>query len=327
MPGASYGNACWATPTFPGSDGHLYERCVWLQENIPYCQAKGKKILLSIGGGVLTYQLTTADAGTAFANQLWQMYGPYNATYVALGGIRPLDGGYYNDKTDPAYWIDIDGFDFDIELASTDNAVGYIAMLTQLRKLFLTNPCKKYLLTGSPQCSVPDLAMGAMIQAVPFDALWVQFYNTKDCSARTWAGGNSALNNTNGKNVTSGFTYDNWVSTTAAGASKDAKIYIGLLGGPAGSSNHSGDFLWPLEATNLINTYVGDTRFGGVMLWEATVADEQFVTSKAGFVNYYNFIKSVLKNYAPTTTPPISTGSICFSTTTSSTSTSKTSTT
>jgi chitinase len=118
LPGANYGNACWLDPTYDGSDGHLYERCIWLQENIPSCQAAGKKIILSLGGGNLTYQLTGADAGKAFATQLWQMYGPYNATYVKNGGIRPLDGGYWNDKTDPNYWIDIDGFDFDIELAS-----------------------------------------------------------------------------------------------------------------------------------------------------------------------------------------------------------------
>jgi hypothetical protein len=119
LPGANFGNACWGDPSYPGSDGHLYERCVNLQQDIPSCQQAGKKIVLSLGGGSSTYQLTGAAAGTAFATQLWQMYGPYNATYVAAGGIRPLDGGYYNDKTDPNYWIDIDGFDFDIEIQST----------------------------------------------------------------------------------------------------------------------------------------------------------------------------------------------------------------
>jgi chitinase len=135
------------------------------------------------------------------------------------------------------------------------------------------------------------------------------------------------LNETNGANTASGFTYDKWVSTTAAGASKNAKLYIGLLGGPAGTSAlHSGDFLWPTEATNLIETYVKDTRFGGVMLWEATVADEQYVKSGSALVNYYTFIKSVLSHYAPKTAPTISTGSVCFSTTTTSSSSTKTST-
>lgn len=50
---------------------------------------------------------------------LWNMYGPYNASYVAGGGVRPLDRGYSNVETDPYYQIDVDGFDFDIELAST----------------------------------------------------------------------------------------------------------------------------------------------------------------------------------------------------------------
>jgi hypothetical protein len=213
-----------------------------------------------------------------------------------------------------------------IKLMRVDNAAGYIAMLTQLRTLFATNPCKKYLITGSPQCSVPDAAMDTMIQTVAFDALWVQFYNTPTCSARTWVGGNSALNSTNGKSSTAGFTYNSWVSRTAAGASKNAKIYLGLLGGPGGTTAlHSNDFLWPTEATNLIKTYVKDTRFGGVMLWEATVADEQFVKSGSSLVNYYTFIKSVLSPYAPKTTAVVA--SYCPSTTSSSSSTSKTSTT
>ena len=190
-------------------------------------------------------------------------------------------------------------------------------MITQLRALFVTNPCKKYLITGSPQCSVPDANMDEMIQTVAFDILWVQFYNTPSCSARTWVGGNSALNSTNGKSSTSGFTYDTWVSRTASGASKNAKIYIGLLGGLTGTTTaHENDFLWPTEATNLIKTYVNEARFGGVMLWEATAADEQSVKSGSTVSNYYTFIKSVLKPYAPETTAPVST--FCPSTTSTS---------
>ena len=53
---------------------------------------------------------------------LWQMYGPYNATYVNAGGIRPLDRSSTNANLDPYYQIDVDGFDFDIEVASTGRA-------------------------------------------------------------------------------------------------------------------------------------------------------------------------------------------------------------
>lgn len=118
-PAVDFGNACSADPVYvgPGTDhtkDKLYQRCRSVQRDIPYCQANGKKIVLSLGGGTNTYQLTGEIEGTDFANFLWQAYGPYKSSYT---GIRPLDRGYDNDN---AYeHIDIDGFDFDIEVKST----------------------------------------------------------------------------------------------------------------------------------------------------------------------------------------------------------------
>jgi chitinase len=87
----------------------LLTQCPTLQEDIPYCQAKGKKIILSLGGATQGYQLTGAAAGAAFGDFLWSAYGPKDPSYK---GVRPLDRGYSNTTTDT---IDIDGFDFDIE--------------------------------------------------------------------------------------------------------------------------------------------------------------------------------------------------------------------
>lgn len=117
----NFGNQCWDDTFYAGSSNRLNEHCPNLMGDILYCQQNTtKKILLSLGGGgAPTYQLTTATAGVAFATQLWQQYGPYNQTYVDAGGIRPLDGGYDMIHGDPQYAIDIDGFDFDIEVAPT----------------------------------------------------------------------------------------------------------------------------------------------------------------------------------------------------------------
>lgn len=94
----------------------MYQSCPNVTEGIPICQQLGKKVLLSLGGDSSTYQLTGAQAGEDFADYLWSAYGPYDADYVAAGGIRPFDGGRWNaDGTT----IDIDGFDFDIEIAPT----------------------------------------------------------------------------------------------------------------------------------------------------------------------------------------------------------------
>ena len=120
IPGEAFGNQCWGTPTYPGSNGATPENCPLIQEDLPYCQkVANKKIVLSVGGGTATYQLTGKQAGIDFGTMLWQMYGPYNASYVTAGGIRPLDRSFTNTNTDPYYQIDVDGFDFDIEVQTT----------------------------------------------------------------------------------------------------------------------------------------------------------------------------------------------------------------
>jgi chitinase len=97
-----------------------------VQQDIWYCQTQtDTKILLSLGGsvaaGATPYQLNGASDGIYLANILWGMYGPidqdYNPDWVFSGSYRPLDRGTTN--TTAGVTIDIDGFDFDIEVAST----------------------------------------------------------------------------------------------------------------------------------------------------------------------------------------------------------------
>jgi chitinase len=129
--GENFANACWGAPypnyVGPGYDGALPNpaddllptRCPYLQQDIPTCQALGKKIVLSLGGSVSSYQLTGAQQGIDLANFLWGAYGPYNQSWVDAGNPRPLDRGLLNNDNSPEYQIDIDGFDFDIEVGTT----------------------------------------------------------------------------------------------------------------------------------------------------------------------------------------------------------------
>lgn len=114
----------------PGSDHSkdgLLTQCPTLQEDIPYCQkVKGKKIILSLGGDTLGYDLTGAPAGVAFATFLWNAYGPKRPGYT---GVRPLDRGYSNTTADT---IDIDGFDFDIEHASSGKCISSVLLKPHL---------------------------------------------------------------------------------------------------------------------------------------------------------------------------------------------------
>ncbi len=116
FPGTNFGNQCQGG-VYPGpgnnpSANQLQSQCPQLVADIPVCQSTyGKKIILSLGGATGTYQLTGASAGTAFADFLWGAFGPYNATWVAKGLPRPFDG--LNKG------VEVDGFDFDIEYASS----------------------------------------------------------------------------------------------------------------------------------------------------------------------------------------------------------------
>ncbi|CAD6447793.1 824d4a98-b746-4938-b69c-10f529638d96 [Sclerotinia trifoliorum] len=314
-PAENFGNACYGQPIFTPGPGYpledvdtskdqLYVQCPGIQEGIPYCQSLGKKILLSLGGASNTYQLTGVADGEYFADFLWGSYGPFKQSWLDNGGIRPMDGGYYG--TDPNIHIDIDGFDFDIEIASTDSSEGYIAMINRLREHFAENPSKKYFISGAPQCPLPEPNMGTMIASAKFDLLWIQFYNNgqAQCTARQWTE-NYAIT---GQKESEEFTYDEWIATVNSGASSGASIYIGVLGSPlAGTAT---DYISPLEARTLIESYHDKPQFGGVMIWEATYSQENTDAELNGDT-YHGFIKSCLSPYAPP--PPTSISSVVSS--------------
>lgn len=80
-----------------------------MKEDIPYCQEKGVKVLLSIGGvydpAVSNYEVTTEENGEYFAEFLYGTFGPYDAEW---NDPRPFD---FSETEHTA----VDGFDFDIE--------------------------------------------------------------------------------------------------------------------------------------------------------------------------------------------------------------------
>ncbi|KAH8765263.1 glycoside hydrolase superfamily, partial [Hyaloscypha sp. PMI_1271] len=214
-----------------------------------------------------------------------------------------------------------------------DNQAGYIAAINQLRILFAehnkaTGCNKQYLITGAPQCPFPDAQMSDMINGAQFDIVWPQFYNNPACSARNWVTNNNA--------GTSGFNFNKWQTSLATGASKDAQLYIGLLGGPQGTSaTYLTDYLNPTEAKNLIGAYAGQSKFGGVMLWDAVSSDGSVASLTAytyrngsaipASAAYYDVVKDLLGAYANSYTASAPVCTTPTSSTSSSTSTSSTS--
>lgn len=249
--------------------------CPTINADIPICQAQyGKKIILSLGGGLQTYQLTGAADGVAFADFLWGAFGPQDAAWIKAGKPRPFDG------TDGTAVV-VDGFDFDIEFPSTDNAAGYIAMINRLRTLFNSYTGKQFLITGAPQCATPDANMNSMIVAAQFDILFIQFYNTGYCSARKYI------------DTGVGFTYNAWTALLAGTASANAKIYIGLPGSATAAGSYSSTnsyYLTPKEVATLVSAFYCDAHFGGIMIWEATYAE----SSVTDGLPYYQSVKNVL---------------------------------
>ncbi|GAB4826294.1 hypothetical protein Ancab_040357 [Ancistrocladus abbreviatus] len=132
--------------------------CTGLSSDIKDCQSLGIKVMLSLGGGVGNYSLTSKADAKQFAQYLWNNF---------LGGTstsRPLGSAV------------LDGFDFDIELGSTlywDDLARDLALYSlKGRKVYLT---------AAPQCPFPDEHLGTALSTGLFDYVWVQFYNNPPC--------------------------------------------------------------------------------------------------------------------------------------------------
>ncbi|KFZ05940.1 hypothetical protein V501_07886 [Pseudogymnoascus sp. VKM F-4519 (FW-2642)] len=299
-PGSNYGSSCWATTyTAPGYNGvddplnnRLLDHCTGMAQDIQYCQSKGKKILLSLGGGPNTYSLTGKEDGEAFADFLWAAYGPPTLEWVGPRPFDPLPG-----TEGEGIATIVDGFDFDIEHPDTDNSVGYIAMINRLRSYF---PDGGYLITGAPQCVVNDVNMDLMIQGAQFDIIWVQFYNTDGCAARDWVKLNPDYATTGVETTVpeqyphGGFSYDAWLKRLQApgSKSKNAKLSIGVLGAPNMDPTIPIEYYLSADQLKpLIDEYYCHDNFGGFMIWDAVFAGNN---NDQNGVNFLAQIKNLL---------------------------------
>lgn len=192
--------------------------CPGINPGIKKCQANGKKVLLSLGGGYPTnYNLPTRELAEYFAEFLWGAFGPQDAKWVADKKPRPFG--------DAAF----DGFDLDIESNwfgapepfTGAKSANYAHLVNHFKKLFPKD--KKYYISGAPQCIVPDTHLADAITNSSFDFIFVQFYNTPQCSTR--AGYNGVV--TPKSNT---FTFDTWVEWLKKNSKNpNVKLYIGAV--------------------------------------------------------------------------------------------------
>ncbi|XP_028791164.1 acidic endochitinase-like [Neltuma alba] len=130
--------------------------CTVFSSQIKDCQAKGIKVLLSLGGGSGTYSLNSADDAKQLADYLWSNF---------LGGSS--GSGPLGDAV-------LDGIDFDIE--GNDNSQYWENLAGNLKELN-----QQLVLSAAPQCVFPDANLRNAIDTGLFKYVWVQFYNNGQC--------------------------------------------------------------------------------------------------------------------------------------------------
>lgn len=154
----TFGNGQTPTINLAGHCDPSVNECTKLSPDIKSCQAKGIKVMLSIGGAEGSYYLTSAEDARQVATYLWNNF---------LGGSsssRPLGDAV------------LDGIDFDIEGGTTQHWDDLARSLSAYSKLG-----KKVYLTAAPQCPFPDVYIGSALKTGLFDYVWVQFYNNPPC--------------------------------------------------------------------------------------------------------------------------------------------------
>ncbi|CAN4085813.1 unnamed protein product [Withania somnifera] len=166
--------------------------CTIIGPQIKRCQKLGVKVMLSIGGAVGNYSLTSKQDAKEVARFLW------NNFLNGRSSFRPLGNAI------------LDGIDFDIELGSP---LHYEDLAKYLKRY--NGSERKLYLTAAPQCPFPDRLLGTALNTGLFDNVWIQFYNNPPCQFTT--------NNT--ENLESSWT--RWTTSVNAG-----RIFLGLPAAP-----------------------------------------------------------------------------------------------
>ncbi|KAK6887030.1 Chitinase 2 [Candida tropicalis] len=184
-----------------------------------------------MGGAAGNYGFQTTGSATEFATTLWNKFG------AGEDDERPFDDAI------------IDGFDFDIELPNEDGkSVGYPELATALRSKFSEDSSKQYYLSAAPQCPYPDALLKDLMNQVPLDFAFIQFYNN-ECS------------------IDQEFNYDTWQTFAETAPNSDIQLFVGV---PA-TSNIAG-YVDAEQLSTAIDQIKCDANFAGVSLWDASGA-------------------------------------------------------
>ncbi|XP_047135326.1 uncharacterized protein LOC100205642 isoform X2 [Hydra vulgaris] len=138
LPGMGFSVHC-ARPQDRGHISFLY--CPLIGRDIRYCQQRGKKILIGIGGPGSPAKFESAQGAERFANLIWNLF---------------LGGDETNDLR-PFGSVILNGINFFMQNNDPLHTNVFIQTLDQLRNMDLS---RRYLLTISPSCLFPDSFFG-----------------------------------------------------------------------------------------------------------------------------------------------------------------------
>lgn len=209
--------------------------CPDIGDAIAICHDNGKRVLLSLGGAAGSYGFSGDAQAEQFAQTVWDMF------LDGDSAVRPFGSNA------------LDGVDLDIEGGST---AGYTAFATRLRQLMDQDAPDRYLITGAPQCPVPDAFLGPGAgsplgdAADAFDYLFVQFYNNY-CNFNQRASFDE--------------TFAQWAALHATGG---PAIYVGL---PAtDQAAQASSFVSREDLAALVDAVASHDSFAGIMLWDSS---------------------------------------------------------
>ncbi|XDG02772.1 hypothetical protein ABKA04_002387 [Annulohypoxylon sp. FPYF3050] len=217
-----------------------------LGDDIAACQEAGKTILLSIGGSMFYSAPSSPQQAEYLADQIWAMFGPPSGDPAP----RPFGNTV------------IDGFDLDIE-APLQNIAPFAARLREHIDDANSEGKQKFFLAAAPQCPFPDRNNKAMLQgddAVAFDFIMVQFYNNVKCDVRAFDSDDPSE---------SGFNMDQWDQWAHSSKNPDAKIFLGIPGGPSAvTTSEKASYKQPDQLAPIISYSKNFSSFAGVMIWD-----------------------------------------------------------
>lgn len=236
-------------------------------QDIPVCQEQyNKTITLSIGGATYTEGgFASPDEATAAADMIWATFGPPPADNTSsCSSSRPRYYSTSNATTilRPFGSAQVDGFDFDFE-ATVTNMAPFAQRLRDLMDAAEASDGRHRVLTAAPQCVFPDAADDQFLsgaEAVPMDAVLVQFYNNY-CGVQAFVPGATTQNNFNFA------TWDQWARNGSA--NPGVKVLVGV---PASATAAGSGYLSAADLAPVLDYVKGFESFGGVMMWDISQA-------------------------------------------------------